>query len=61
MDFDAFVDLPAITSPIRLECVRVPAGEFLMGSDPAVDREASKSELPQHRIYLADSTSARFR
>jgi len=50
MDWDVFVGLLAVTSPIRLECVRVPAGEFLMGSNQAVDREASKSELPQHRI-----------
>ena len=45
-----------ITEPIRLELVRVPAGEFLMGSHPAVDREAAKNELPQHRVYLAEFT-----
>jgi formylglycine-generating enzyme required for sulfatase activity len=50
----SFVDFPAVTSPIRLECVRVPAGEFLMGSHPARDREAAKGELPQHRVYLAE-------
>ena len=54
MDWEAFVDLPAVASPVRLEFVRVPAGEFLMGSHLARDREASKGELPQHRVYLAE-------
>lgn len=47
-------DLLTVTSPIHMECVRVQAGKFLMGSNPANDREASKGELPQHRIYLAE-------
>jgi len=47
-------DVPAVTSPIRLECVRVPAGEFLMGSSLAEDREAAKGELPQHRVTVAE-------
>jgi formylglycine-generating enzyme required for sulfatase activity len=37
-----------------MECVRVSAGEFLMGSDLAKDWGASKGELPQHRVYLAE-------
>jgi iron(II)-dependent oxidoreductase len=32
--------------------VVVPAGEFLMGSDPQKDRAAGPQELPQHRVYL---------
>ncbi len=32
--------------------VRVPAGEFIMGSDKKVDRVAYRSELPQRRVYL---------
>jgi formylglycine-generating enzyme required for sulfatase activity len=32
--------------------VIVPAGWFLMGSDPKVDRAAGPQELPQHRVYL---------
>jgi toxoflavin biosynthesis protein ToxD len=47
-------DLLVFTSPIRIECVRVPAGDFLMGSAPAQDREATKGEQPQHRIHLAE-------
>jgi formylglycine-generating enzyme required for sulfatase activity len=54
MEWDILVDVFAVTSPLRMECVRVPAGEFLMGSALAKDREASKGELPQHRVYPAE-------
>jgi formylglycine-generating enzyme required for sulfatase activity len=47
-------DLLTIRTPIRLELVRVPAGEFLMGSDPKVDKDASANEQPQHRLYLPE-------
>jgi formylglycine-generating enzyme len=47
-------DLLTIESPIHLELVRVPAGEFLMGSDPKVDKDASADEQPQHRLYLPE-------
>ena len=43
-----------LTSPIRMEFVRIPAGEFLMGSDPAVDKDARDNEQPQHRVHLPD-------
>jgi formylglycine-generating enzyme required for sulfatase activity len=43
-----------IESPIHLELVRVPAGEFLMGSDPKVDKDAVADEQPQHRLYLPE-------
>lgn len=38
--------------PAKDEMVRIPAGEFLMGSDRKVDRTAYPPELPQRRIYL---------
>jgi toxoflavin biosynthesis protein ToxD len=60
MDRDVFADRLAVASPIRLECVRVPAGEFLMGSHLAVDREAAKGELPQHRVTLAEFYIGKF-
>ncbi len=34
------------------DMVLVPAGEFIMGSDRTVDRNAYRSELPQRRVYL---------
>jgi len=42
------------TEPIRLELVRVPAGEFLMGSDSAKDALAWPNEQPQHRLVLPE-------
>lgn len=33
------------------ELVRIPAGWFLMGSDPRVDDQAYDDEQPQHRVY----------
>jgi formylglycine-generating enzyme required for sulfatase activity len=32
--------------------VAVPAGWFLMGSDPKADRAAGPQELPQHKVYV---------
>ena len=37
---------------VKMEFVRVPAGEFLMGSDPSVDTLALPNEQPQHHVYL---------
>lgn len=36
----------------ELGMVKVPAGEFLMGSDKTKDSDAYADELPQHRLYL---------
>jgi len=33
--------------------VRVPAGEFVMGGDPAHDPNAARHEQPQHRVCLS--------
>jgi len=49
-----------ITSPIHLELVRVPAGEFLMGSDPVKDLDAGDNEQPQHRVYLSEFHIGRY-
>ncbi len=33
---------------------RVPAGEFWMGADPALDSDATRAELPQHRVAVSE-------
>ncbi len=45
---------PSITQPIHLDLIHVPAGEFLMGSDPAKDKKAKKEEQRQHKLYLPE-------
>ncbi|MCQ3980108.1 MAG: hypothetical protein DPW09_42365 [Anaerolineae bacterium] len=47
-------DRVTITNPFHLELVRVPAGEFLMGSDPAKDKNVQQDEQPQHRVYVSE-------
>jgi formylglycine-generating enzyme len=37
---------------LDFDWVTIPAGEFLMGSDPSQDPHALDNELPQHRLYL---------
>jgi formylglycine-generating enzyme required for sulfatase activity len=36
------------------ELILIPAGEFLMGSDPKKDKGAYDDEQPQHTLYLPD-------
>ncbi len=47
-------DVLTITAPIHLELVRVSAGEFLMGSDPAKDEQARGNEQPQHIVRVSE-------
>ena len=39
---------------VTLSFVRVPPGEFLMGSDPARDPQARDDEAPLHRVQLTE-------
>jgi formylglycine-generating enzyme required for sulfatase activity len=45
--------------PFEPEMILIPAGEFLMGSDPSVDKDARDNEQPQHTLYLPDYYMAR--
>jgi formylglycine-generating enzyme required for sulfatase activity len=48
-----------VTLPFEPEMVLIPAGEFLMGSEPDMDKEALPDERPQHTLYLPDYYMAR--
>ena len=41
------------------EMIHIPAGEFLMGSDPTQDPHARHDEQPQHPVYLPDYAMAK--
>ncbi len=40
--------------PLEPDLIHIPAGEFLMGSDPKKDKDAYDDEQPQHRLHLPD-------
>jgi formylglycine-generating enzyme required for sulfatase activity len=43
-----------VRQPFEPEMILIPAGEFLMGSDPQNDEHAADDEQPQHRLYLPE-------
>ena len=49
-----------ITDPITLELIHIPAGEFLMGSDPFKDTMADIDEQPQQHIYVPEFYIGKF-
>jgi formylglycine-generating enzyme required for sulfatase activity len=44
---------------LSMEFVRIPAGDFLMGSDKAIDSPALEKEMPQHSLRLPEYWIAR--
>ncbi len=53
----ASTKLPQVLSPqhpFGPELILIPAGKFLMGSDPKRDKQARDNEQPQHSLYLPD-------
>lgn len=54
-------NLLSIQTPIQIELVRIPAGEFLMGSDPTSDKFGDRrKEQPQHLVYLDEYFIAKY-
>ena len=51
--------IPNSREPFEPELILVPGGEFLMGSDPEIDKEAKEDELPQHQLTLPDYAIAK--
>jgi len=45
---------------VEMEFVRVPAGEFRMGSDNVKEVQASDNERPQHTVYLDEYYIGRY-
>lgn len=41
-----------IYRPLPMDWLDIPAGEFLMGTDPEKDGSASPYEFPEHTVYL---------
>lgn len=41
-------------SALKLDFVRIPAGEFIIGSDTRIYRQAGSDELPQHTLSVSD-------
>jgi formylglycine-generating enzyme required for sulfatase activity len=47
-------ELGSRPAPLEPELILIPAGEFLMGSDPNTDPCQFEREQPQHTLYLPD-------
>jgi formylglycine-generating enzyme required for sulfatase activity len=45
---------------IEPELIRIPAGEFLMGSDKNIDQDTLDDEIPQHRMVLPEFWIGRY-
>lgn len=45
---------------VEMEFVRVPQGEFLMGSDPKQDTDSDEDERPQHKVWLDEYWMGRY-
>lgn len=46
--------MPDLQEKLNLQFVLIPGGEFLIGSNPKVDRQAQTDESPQHRLSVTD-------
>jgi formylglycine-generating enzyme required for sulfatase activity len=55
----SILDVIQPSLPFEPEMIRIPAGQFLLGSDPKKDAMAGLGEQPQHIIYLPDYSLAK--
>ena len=49
-----------LASGLTMEFVRIPAGEFWMGSDKKKDPQAYGDDLPQHKVFLDEYYLAKY-
>jgi formylglycine-generating enzyme required for sulfatase activity len=42
------------SNELDLDLIFIPAGDFLMGSDPKQDHQADSDEQPQHTLFVSD-------
>jgi formylglycine-generating enzyme required for sulfatase activity len=52
--FQELIDVISPHRDIEPEMVHIPAGDFLMGSDPGLDKYAHEDEVPQHSVYVPE-------
>jgi formylglycine-generating enzyme required for sulfatase activity len=57
---EALPDAIILEDPVHLELMRVPGGEFTMGSDPSHSPWAKDAELPQHTLSLPEFYIGRY-
>ena len=50
----AATEVVQLAPGVSMQFVRVPAGEFLFGSNPRKDEQARGDEQPQHAVYLPE-------
>lgn len=58
--FQDVLEVVQPSKPFEPELIKIPAGEFLMGSDPKRDKDARDDELPLHRVYTSEFYISKF-
>ncbi len=58
-DAQRFIEPLGISDALELEMIRIPAGEFIMGS-PENEQQRKPNESPQHQVYVDDFFMGRY-